>query len=322
MGRAKLFDLVIVGSGPAGLSAAVNAASEGLRVIILDEDATAGGQAKYSSRIENYLGFVSGLSGPHLMNRAKNQAEKFGAHFVYNDPVVEMGLEGKLKIVRTTNSEIIIAQAVIIATGLQWRKLEAPGSDEYLNKGVSYGANPNDGPSAMGKHVHVVGGANSAGQAAMNFSKYAERVTLLVRGDNITGSMSEYLTDRILKTPNIGVLFNAEIAGIAGDGQAIHSLDIVQKEHRWTESTDGLYIFIGAVPKSLWLRNICRLDKHGYIPTEFTEGKQRLAFMTNCPGVFAAGDIRKNSTKRIAAAVGEGAGAVASVHAYRAKYSL
>lgn len=314
MTNATVYDVVIVGTGPAGLSAAVNAASEGLRVAVIDCDPHAGGQAKFSSRIENYLGFPTGLSGPSLMTRAKHQAEKFGTHFMFDSCASEMLIDGRLRTIRTTVGKSLIARSVIVATGLQWRTLEAPGIDEYLGKGVWYGANPEDGPNMTGKVVHVVGGANSAGQAALNFAKYAKQVNVVVRGEKIDAGMSQYLVDRIAKSKNIRVHVKTQVASVIGDGERLHTVDLVGTE-RWSEESDGVFVFIGAIPRTSWLKNVCDLDDHGFIKTSED-------YTTSCEGVFAVGDVREGSVKRIAAAVGEGSAAVAALHGYLAKHPL
>lgn len=306
---ARFYDLVVVGGGPAGLSAAINAASEGLSTVIVESENRLGGQAKHSSRIENYAGFPSGLSGPSFMNRAANQAARFGAHFVLGKNVHSINTDGSYKTLRLSNGDTFVSRMVLLANGLQWRKLEAEGIDEYLHKGVFYGANMDAGPSLTGKEVFVVGGANSAGQCVVWLAKYAKQVHMLVRGDNL-GQMSEYLSNRISRTPNVTIHFGTKVLGVTGDGQKMTGIQLLENGTVTSTTADGLFIFIGAEPRTAWVTNLCQMDERGFLITN--PG----SFMTNCPGVFAAGDVRKGMTKRIANAVGEGSAAVAQMHQY------
>lgn len=302
-------DLAIVGAGPAGLSAAINAASEGLDIVVIDADTKVGGQAKFSSHIANYFGFTSGLSGPQLSSRAFNQAKKFGAKFQLETSVTSLGIEGKFRTLKTADGQEIVARTVLFTNGLQWRTLDVPGASEYTGRGVNYGANPNDGPNETGRVVYIIGAANSAGQAAVNLAKFAREVILVNRQDGLS-EMSQYLVDEIAKASNIKVLNGHHIEAVIGDGSKVTGIKLVNGVNVDVPA-DSVYVFIGAVPRTGWLKNICDLDEHGFIKTDAD-------YHTSCSGVFAAGDVRSGSTKRIAAGVGEGSAAVASIHRYLA----
>lgn len=302
-------DLVIVGAGPAGLSAAVNAASEGLDTVVIDAEKEVGGQAKFSSRIANYLGFPTGLTGPQLASRARNQAKKFGARFEMGESVTGIGLEGKFRTLKLSDGSEVVARAVLFTSGLQWKTLDVPGAEEYTSRGLFYGANPNDGPNESGKEVYIVGAANSAGQAAVNLAQFAHTVTIVNRSASLD-AMSQYLIDEIAKISNIKVLNGHRVAAILGDGSRITGVKIVNGVNVDVPA-DSVYVFIGATPRTVWLRNVCDLDESGYVKTNGD-------FQTSCGGVFAAGDVRQGSTKRIASAVGEGSAAVSSIHRYLA----
>lgn len=311
---ARFYDLVVVGGGPAGLSAAINAASEGLSTVIVESENRLGGQAKHSSRIENYAGFPTGLSGPAFMNRAANQAARFGAHFVLGENVQSINPDGNYKTLKLSNGDTFVSHLVLLANGLQWRKLEADGIEEYLHKGVFYGANMEAGPSFAGKEVFVVGGANSAGQCVLWLAKFAKQVHMLVRGSDL-GQMSEYLVSRIGQLPNVKVHYKTKVLGVKGDGQQVTDIDLSEDGIVSTGKADGLFIFIGAEPRTAWVTNLCQMDERGFLVTN--PG----SFMTNCAGVFAAGDVRKGMTKRVANAVGEGSAAVSQMHQYLAGMS-
>jgi thioredoxin reductase (NADPH) len=306
-------DLVVVGAGPAGLSAAVNAASEGLHTVLIERAGEIGGQARHSSRVENYLGFPSGITGPQLISRAHNQALEFGVECHLEDEVTGITSDGSFRVVRLASGTNILCKAVILALGLRWRKLGALNADTYLNRGVYYGANMAMGPQLRDRQVSVIGGANSAGQAVLWFAKYAASVTQIVRGGGLN-SMSAYLIDRVRAMPNVRTLFNCEVEECIGDeGLNVPTGmgDLTQLRLSDTSSLpcDALFVFIGAQPHTEWLRNTCTLDPHGYILTDAN-------LQTGCKGVFAAGDVRAGSIKRIASGVGEGAAAVAHVHKY------
>lgn len=313
-GKTKFFDVVIVGAGPAGLSAALNAASEGLSTVVVEAEDKVGGQAKHSSRIENYLGFPNGLTGPQLMSRAYTQSKRFGAEFITGTNVVALNLEGHYRVVELSNGAKLIGKAVLLANGLQWRKLEAPGLEDYVNHGVFYGMNMDSAHEYVGKHVVIVGGANSAGQAATWLAKFAEDVTMLVRGASIEETMSNYLVSRIKSTGNIKVLVHHEVTSATGNGTQIQTVTVNDAsnpvETTRTLKVDGLFIFIGAIPRTAWLNGSCELDQNGFVIAQ--------DYHTSCAGVFAAGDIRSGSIKRIAASAGEGSAAVSRIHGYLA----
>lgn len=309
--KTQFADLVVVGAGPAGLSAAVNAASEGLSTVVVEAEDKVGGQAKHSSRIENYLGFPNGLTGPQLMSRAYTQAKRFGAHFIAGLNATALMVEGHYRTITLSDSSTIIAKAVLLANGLQWRTLDAPGIEEYTQRGVFYGLNMDNAHEYQDKKVLVIGGANSAAQAALWLSKFAERVTMVVRGFSLTDATSMYLRERIESSKNILVQAKSEITSVTGDGATLRTATLLKAgTDPEVLKVDGLFIFIGATPRTAWLNGSCELDKDGFIVTT--------DYHTSCEGVFAAGDIRSQSTKRIAAAAGEGSAAVARVHAYLA----
>lgn len=307
MSKTQVADLVIVGAGPAGLSAAMNAASEGLSVKVIEAEDKVGGQAKHSSRIENYLGFPNGLTGPQLMSRAYTQAKRFGAEFVTGLNAVGLTLEGHYRVVGLSDGQKIISKAVLLTNGLQWKRLEAPGVEEYEQRGVYYGLNMDKAHEFQDKKVAIVGGANSAGQAAVWLAQFAEQVTMIVRGDSLS-EMSVYLMERILKAKNIQVLTHAQLTSATGDGVTLKSITILSTPPPENLKVDGLFIFIGATPRTAWLNEACELDEKGFVKTT--------DFHTSCLGVFAAGDIRSGSVKRIAASAGEGSAVVPRIHAY------
>jgi len=324
----EFYDLVVVGGGPAGLGAAVYGASEGLRTVLVESRAT-GGQAGQSSRIENYLGFPDGVSGAQLTDRARRQAERFGVEIVTARGVAGLDITGSSRTIRLDDGQEIAAHTVILATGVAYRHLDAPGLDEFIGQGVYYGAATTEGPSCTGEDVYIVGGANSAGQSAMFFSRYAERVHLVVRGDSLARSMSHYLIEQISAVANIEVHTCTEIAGGSGDG---HLESIVLRDSTTGETTtrpaQWMFVFIGAEPRTEWLGDTVERDDHGFVctgPDLVTAGvhprgwdldRAPYHLETSVPGVFAAGDVRAGSIKRVASAVGEGAMAVALVHRY------
>jgi len=321
------YDLVIAGGGPAGLAAAVYGASEGLRTVLVEMDAP-GGQAGMSSRIENYLGFPSGLSGGDLARRAVAQARRFGVEILTPQQVTQARVEGRSKIVKLADSEIG-CKALLIATGVAYRKLNVPGAERLQGCGIYYGSAMTEGTSSQGEDVYIVGGANSAGQAAMYFSKYARRVVMLVRGRSLSLSMSQYLIDQIKKTPNISVQTQAQVVEVHGE-QHLEALSIRCADTGQVERVPAnlLSVFIGAEPNTDWLAGLVLRDEHGFIYTGtqlLREGKrpdgwplERDPFWTetSVPGIFAAGDVRHGSVKRVASGVGEGSIAVQFVHQY------
>ena len=320
-------DVVIIGAGPAGLAAAVYAASEGLTTVVL-EPALPGGQAGTSSLIRNYLGFPHGLSGEDLTNRATEQAWLFGAHITLT-PAVRLTARGPGRVVRTADGDEVAARAVIIAAGVTWRRLGVPALEALVGAGVFYGAAGAEARAMTGRDVYVVGAGNSAGQAAIHLAKYAESVTITVRGPDLRASMSEYLVTEISKTANINVRPATEII----DGQGHGSLETLTLRHRPGGTTDtvpasALFVMIGAEPRTQWLEDTVERDDRGYIltgrdlyrtgqpPACWPLQRPPLLLETSTPGVFAAGDVRHNSIKRVASAVGEGAIAIQLLHEY------
>lgn len=328
--QAPFYDLVVVGSGPGGLGAGVYGASEGLRTLIVEREAP-GGQAGQSSRIENYLGFPSGLSGGELARRAVAQAKRFGAELLTPQEVTGLKLVEPYKNLTLADGAEVSCHALLIATGVSYRKLEAPGCAELAGAGVYYGAAATEAVLMSGQDVFVVGGGNSAGQAAMYLSGYARRVTMLVRGPGLTETMSKYLIDQIAKTPNITVRTRARVAEVHGAAN-LEAVSIMDVDTSLTKTEPGaaLFIFIGALPRTDWLGGQLEVDRFGFILTgpDLVQGGKRPKSWTidrdpywlesSVPGIFVAGDVRSQSVKRVASAVGEGAMAVQFIHRYLA----
>jgi thioredoxin reductase (NADPH) len=319
-----IYDLVIVGAGPAGLAAAVYGASEGLRTIVLERTAP-GGQASRTMRIENYLGFPTGISGAELAERAVLQANKFGACLPVPTPVITLTFENAYPVVHVDGGETVTAKCLLIATGADYRLLSIDGCQRFEGCGVYYAATPNEAPLCRGADAVVVGGGNSAGQAAVFLAAHARKVYLLIRGDDLYKNMSAYLAWRIQETPNIEVLLNTEVRRMSGDSH-LRSVEVVNNktgELRTIESP-ALFSFIGAVPRTDWLSPEIEKDPKGFVRTgaslvqssRWTARRQPFLLETSRPGVFAAGDVRSDSVKRVASAVGEGAMAVQFVHEY------
>ncbi|GAA4412503.1 FAD-dependent oxidoreductase [Fodinibacter luteus] len=325
-----LYDLCIVGGGPAGLAAAVYAASEGLRTVVVERDAP-GGQAGQSAAIENYLGFPKGVSGADLTHRAVAQAARFGAETVLAQEVVGLEQRGPVHAVRLADGGEVESRAVLVATGVAYRRLEARGVDELGSRGVYYGASASEAAQTAGQVVHVVGAANSAGQAVLNFARVASRVVMLVRGDGLGASMSEYLVARILAADNVEVRYRTEVVATHGTDH-LEGVTLVDRDTGRTheEETNWLFVFIGALPRTDWLGEGVVRDAKGFLVTgpdlqhpDHAEHAGRwpltrppYALETSVPGVFAAGDVRLDSMKRVASAVGEGAMSVYLVHRY------
>lgn len=325
---AEFYDLVVVGAGPAGLGAAVYGASEGLRTVLIERRAT-GGQAGQSSRIENYLGFPDGVSGAQLTDRARRQALRFGAELLSAREVVSLEDAGGARVLRFADGSSVAAHTVVLATGVSYRMLPAPGLAELTGRGCFYGSVASEAPSCSGEDVYIVGGANSAGQAAVHFSRYARRVHLLIRGDDLTRSMSSYLIEQIARIDSIEVHPHTEVVG--GGGRE-HLEEVTLRDTRTGETrradTSWLFVFIGAEPRTDWLDDAVARDSRGFVLTgpDLTRGGRRPAgwalprdpyhLESSMPGVFAAGDVRAESVKRVASAVGEGAMAVSLVHRY------
>jgi thioredoxin reductase (NADPH) len=322
------YDLVVVGAGPAGLAAAVYGASEGLRTIVVEKQAP-GGQAGMSSRIENYLGFPKGLSGGELARRAVSQARRFGVEILTAQEVVGLKADGPSRTLKLGDGAELSCRALLIATGVSYRQLQAEGIEKLTGAGVYYGAAMSEGESVRGKDVYIVGGANSAGQAAMYFSAFAETVTMLVRRDSLSTTMSQYLIDQIAATDNIRVWSNSEVQEAVGS-ERLEKLVIARDGGQTIETVaaSALFIFIGAIPHTDWLGDSVARDPHGFIlsgPEALMNGaaepyaplgRNPFLLETNLPGVFVAGDVRHGSVKRVASAVGEGSMAVMYVHRY------
>ena len=323
------YDLVIVGGGPAGLAAAVYGASEGLRTVMVEREAP-GGQAGTSSRIENYLGFPVGLSGDDLARRAVTQAKRFGVEILKPQAVKELRIEDDYRIVTLTDGSEISCHALILALGVAWRRLNVPGVEEFTGSGVYYGAAKTEAPACAGEEVYVVGGANSAGQAAMYFSKFAKKVNMLVRGESLVKSMSQYLIDQIDGTENIEVMPFHSVVEAKGDSR-LEKILVKDSQSRETKTfdTNYLFIFIGATPSTEWLGDTVERDKRGFIHTgpdisdrlPWPLERDRFLLETNVPGVFAVGDVRHGSVKRVASGVGEGSICVQFVHRHLAMFN-
>jgi thioredoxin reductase (NADPH) len=325
------YDLIVIGGGPAGLGAAVYGASEGLRTVLVERTAT-GGQAGQSSRIENYLGFPDGVSGAQLTDRARRQAAKFGAEVLTTRDVVGLDVNGSARSVRFADGSTIDAHTVILATGVSYRRLAAPGLDEMTGRGVYYGSALTEAAACSGQDVFIVGGANSAGQAAVYLSRGARSVTILVRGPSLERSMSFYLIQQIENIPKISVRTCTEVIRADG-GDHLDSLTLRNTATGATEtvSAQWLFLFIGAAPLTDWLDSTVERDERGFVvsgPDLSVEGQRPRGWEldrppyhleTSVPGVFVAGDARSESAKRVASAVGEGAMAVMLVHRYLEK---
>lgn len=322
------YDLLIVGGGPAGLAAGVYGASEGLRTVMVEREAP-GGQAGMSSRIENYLGFPSGLSGSDLARRAVTQARRFGVEILAPQEATRLRVEGPSKVVTLADGTEIGCKALVIATGVSYRKLDVPGMDRLQGAGVYYGAAMTEGDSCRGEDIYIVGGANSAGQAAMYFSRYARRVVMLVRGGSLSANMSQYLIDQIRATENVHVETHSQVVEVHGLErlEAISILCLDSGEMQKVPAS-SLFIFIGAAPRTDWLADVVERDARGFIlsgPDLLHDGKRPKGWElerdpwlleSSVPGIFVAGDARYGSIKRVASGVGEGANAVQFVHQY------
>jgi thioredoxin reductase (NADPH) len=329
----EFYDLAIVGGGPAGLAAAVYGASEGLKTIMVEREAP-GGQASLSSRIENYLGFPSGLTGGDLTRRAVAQARRFGVEIVSPREATALRVDGPYRYLRLNDGTELSCHSLLLATGVQWRKLDIPGMDRLQGAGVYYGGTATEAISCRDEDVYIIGGANSAGQAAMYFSSYARRVIMLVRGESLGATMSQYLIEQVQTTPNIHVEYRSRVAEVHGDDH-LESVSII------CDSTGGvnrvpansLFVFIGAEPHTSWLDGTVERNERGFIltgpdllksgkrPKGWTLERDPSLLETNIPGVFAVGDVRFGSVKRVASGVGEGSVAIQFVHQYLSNVS-
>ncbi len=313
------------------MAAAVYGASEGLKTVMIEREAP-GGQAGMSSRIENYLGFPMGLSGGDLARRAVVQAQRFGVEILSPQEAVGIRTEGSYRIIKLADGNEISCHALLVATGVQWRRLEVPGVDRLQGAGVYYGGGATEALSSKGEIVYVVGGANSAGQAAMNFAKYAERVVILVRGEGLAATMSQYLIDQVQRTPNIQIWTRASVAEAHGD-RRLEEISVLCTDTNKIERVpaSSMFIFIGALPRTEWLAGLVERDDRGFIltgpdliqdgerPKEWSLERDPFLLETNVPGVFAVGDVRHGSVKRVASGVGEGSVAVQFIHQYLSK---
>ena len=325
---AQFYDLVVIGGGPAGLGSAVYGASEGLRTVLVERSAT-GGQAGQSSRIENYLGFPDGVSGAQLADRARRQANRFGAEILTAREVTELEVGGAAHTIHFADGSEISAHCVILATGVSYRQLDAPGLAELTGCGVYYGSALTEAESCRGHHVYIVGGANSAGQAAVYLARHAKSVTILVRGPSLAASMSYYLIQQIEHESNITVRTGTVVDAAHGSGH-LEQLTLRDVASGQTELVEAqwMFVFIGAAPLTDWLDGTVMRDSHGFIktgpdltddgrpPADWGLDRPPYHLETNVPGVFVAGDARAESAKRVASAVGEGAMAVMLVHRY------
>ncbi|GAB3987121.1 response regulator [Actinoallomurus acanthiterrae] len=325
---AEFYDLVVIGGGPAGLGAALYGASEGLRTVLVEKKAT-GGQAGQSSRIENYLGFPDGVSGAQLTGRARRQALKFGAEVLTARDVVGLTVRGSARVITFGDGSEIATHAVVLATGVSYRALQAEGIERLTGRGVYYGSASTEAQSCSGEDVYIVGGANSAGQAAVFFSRYARTVNLLVRGPALERSMSYYLIEQLRAIENVRVRVCTTVEAVEGE-EHLERVTLRDASTGATETlpTNHLFVFIGAAPRTEWLGDSIFRDSHGFVctgpdllreghrPQGWTLDRDPLYLESSVPGVFVAGDVRSQSVKRVASAVGEGAMAVALVHRY------
>ncbi len=327
--ESDFYDLVILGGGPAGLAAGVYGSSEGLKTLLVEPEAP-GGQAGSSSRIENYLGFPAGVSGEDLARRATTQATRFGTEFI-TQSATGIASKDQYHHVQLGDGREVSCRVCLLSTGVRWRRLDVPGADRLLNAGVYYGATLSEAPTCSNEEIYIVGGANSAGQAAVHFAKYARKVTMLVRAPSLVASMSKYLIDQIAGTPNIEVETDAEVSELAGDTH-LECIGVTRNGQLSQRPASSLFIFIGAAPKTDWLPECVLRDERGFVlagpdlkkggklPTWWAEERDPYLLETSVPGIFVAGDVRFGSVKRVASSVGEGSIAVQFMHQYLAQF--
>ena len=325
----EFYDMVVIGAGPAGLASAVYGASEGLKTLVIEPEAP-GGQAGSTSRIENYLGFPSGITGDDLGRRAHIQASRFGAEFL-TQRATGLRIEGQYRFVKLADGREVATHVVVLALGVQYRKLQIPGADQLTGRGVYYGAALVEAAACKGEDVYVVGGANSAGQAALHFAKFACKVTMLVRGAGLSATMSKYLIDEIERTSNIELVTQTEVVGAEGDDHLV-ALCLKGPQGEYRVETSSLFVFIGAEPGVDWLPDCVLRDDKGFVLagpdlrqdgkplSGWTESREPFLLESSVPGVFVAGDVRHGSVKRVASAVGEGSIAVQFAHQYLAGF--
>ncbi len=323
------YDMVVVGAGPAGLAAAVYGASEGLKTLVIEPEAP-GGQAGSSSRIENYLGFPAGVTGADLGRRAHTQASRFGAEFV-TQRAIGLRIDGQYRFIQLADGREVSSHVVLLAPGVQYRKLNIPGAERLTGRGIYYGAALVEAAACKDEQVYIVGGANSAGQAALHFANYACRVTMLVRGDGLSATMSKYLIDEISRTSNIVVEARTQVLEAIGD-ERLEFLRLLGPAGEATKEASSLFVFIGAAPGTAWLPPAVLRDENGFLlagpdlrvagklPEIWPEKREPFLLESSVPGVFVAGDVRHGSVKRVASAVGEGSIAVQFAHQYLAGF--
>ncbi len=323
--KQDFYDVIVIGAGPAGLAAGVYGASEGLKTLIVEGDSI-GGQAGSSSKIENYLGFPQGLSGEELAKRAYIQAQRLGAEFI-SQRVTSVRCENNYHVIELADGQELTCHVCLIATGVSYCRLDVPGEERFSGAGMYYGAGLTESRNCADEDIYIVGGANSAGQAAMHFSRYAAKVRMLIRGESLERSMSKYLIDQIAATPNIIVEPGTEVMSLSGDTH-LECLTLKTPRGEETRAANSLFVFIGAAPKTDWLPNTIACDSKGFIlagpdlkaksAASWTLDRDPYLLETSVPGIFVAGDVRYNSVKRCASAVGEGSIAIQFVHQYLA----
>jgi len=325
----QVYDLVVVGAGPAGLAGAVYGASEGLRTLVIEPEAP-GGQAGTTSKIENYLGFPQGITGAEMGRRALLQARRFQAEFV-TQRATGLRVDGQYRFVCLGDGREVSSHVVLLAPGLNYRKLDVPGSERLTGRGIYYGAALVEAPSCREQDVYILGGANSAGQAALHFARYARTVIMLVRGEGLSATMSKYLIDEIGRTSNIVLRSKMQVLEALG-GEHLEGLRLRGPGGDEEVRTESLFVFIGAAPRTEWLPSLVERDEKGFIlsgqdlrndgklPPEWHEDREPFLLETSVPGVFVAGDVRHGSVKRVASAVGEGSIAVQFIHQYLARF--